>query len=55
METADVKAKPEKKVAVVEKVVKRVIVFQGQEYDLNNLTQEEKAYLAQFPNEVPFL
>jgi hypothetical protein len=51
METAK-EAKPDKS---EKKVVKRLIVFQGNEYDLNNLTKEQREFLAQFPEEVPYL
>jgi hypothetical protein len=37
------------------KKLKRHFIFQGQEYDLNNLTETQKAYLKQFPEQVPFL
>lgn len=37
------------------KKLKRPFIFQGQEYDLNNLTAEQTAYLKKFPDEVPFL
>jgi hypothetical protein len=42
---------PEKK-----KVLKkRPLVFRGEEYDLNALTEEQREYLKGFPDEVPFL
>ncbi|WP_428663484.1 hypothetical protein [Runella sp.] len=37
------------------KKLKRPFVFQGQGYDLSNLTEDQKTYLKQFPDEVPFL
>lgn len=37
------------------KKLKRLFLFQNHEYDLNDLTPEQKEYLRQFPNEVPFL
>lgn len=35
--------------------VRQLFVFQNQEYDLNNLTDEQIVYLKQFPDEVPFV
>jgi hypothetical protein len=45
----------EKKPEKVEKKVKQLFVFQGIEYDLMNLTPQQKEFLAKFPDEVPFL
>lgn len=43
-------AAPEEK-----KILKRILIFLGQEYDLNNLTAGQKEYLKRFPDEVPFV
>lgn len=37
------------------KKLKRLFVFEQQEYDLDNLTESQKEYLKQFPEQVPFL
>lgn len=37
------------------KKLRRPFIFQGQEYDLNTLTETQKEYLKGFPDEVPFL
>lgn len=38
-----------------EYVLEREIIFQGKTFRPKTVTQEELAYLAQFPDEVPFL
>lgn len=37
------------------KKLKRLFVFQQQEYDLDNLTDDQKKYLKKFPDQVPFV
>lgn len=37
------------------KKLKRLFIFEQQEYDLDNLTEAQKEYLKKFPDQVPFL
>lgn len=45
--------KPNKEVE--KKTVKQLFIFKGVEYDLNNLTKQQKDFLLKFPDEVPYL
>ncbi|WP_164489860.1 hypothetical protein [Runella sp. SP2] len=45
----------EKLKEVEKKVPKQLFIFQGVEYDLSNLTKQQKEYLAKFPDEVPYI